>query len=63
MLSIAVDQDYHTLENLSRAEVLATNHSSYGIIIDLEWDVVQAQPEIIPGVKNYDWYLVTARKY
>ncbi|NND01101.1 MAG: hypothetical protein HKN85_13045 [Gammaproteobacteria bacterium] len=63
MLSVAIDQDYHTLENLSKAQVHAANHGSQGVIVDLEWDIVWENPEIIPGVNNYDWYVVTAKKF
>ncbi len=62
MLSVAIDQDYHTLENLSQNDVIGMNHGPRGTIIDLEWEAYSTDPTAIPGVLDYEWYVVTSEK-
>jgi hypothetical protein len=56
-LSIKQDNSWDPVDDQTQAEVHHWNHSSYGTVIDLEW-------EDEPGaIGSYDWYTVNARQW
>ena len=56
-LSVAKDKEWHPLNPLSQADVNFYNHSSYGIVVDLEWEDVDG------AIGAYEWYIVTVRQW
>ncbi len=57
-LSVRVDNEDFTTENLTQDNVHWFNYGSNGIIIDLEWDHMG-----VYGSGLYDWYIVMAQNW